>query len=165
MARWPRWPPSLFGGDVSGLAFEATVVRLAGLAAAKGGTVIAAEAEQDELLARDRATTSAAARMLASGTDVVATPLRKSGRWFPYAQLSFTRMLDADTAAHDRGTLRAPRGLAQRPTPQVCSACYRPRARVVRVVAGLPVYYVSRVGLRGAVNRNRREPGDDDQAR
>jgi hypothetical protein len=100
-ATCPRWPQSLFGGDVSEPSFEATVVRLAHLAAAGGGTVAAADVEQDELLARNRGTTSAAARMLASGTDVVATPVTEPGQWFPYAQLSFTRMMDADTAARD----------------------------------------------------------------
>jgi hypothetical protein len=77
---------------VGGLSFEATVVRLARLAAVRGGTVAAADVEQDELLARDRATTSAAARMLASGTDVVSMPETQPGRWFPYARLTFTRM-------------------------------------------------------------------------
>lgn len=73
------------------LSFEATVVRLARLAAARGGTLAAADVERDELLARDPDTTSAAARMLAGGTDVVATPETEPGRWFPYAQLTFTR--------------------------------------------------------------------------
>jgi len=101
MATCPRWPQSLFGGDVSELSFEATVVHLARLAAANGGTVAAADVEQDELLAADRSTTSAAARMLASGTDVVATPATDPEHWFPYAQLSFTRMVDADAADRD----------------------------------------------------------------
>jgi hypothetical protein len=82
---------------VGGLSFEATVVRLARLAAARGGTIAAADVEQDELLARDRGTTSAAARMLASETDVVAIPETEPGRWFPYAQLTFTRMPSANT--------------------------------------------------------------------
>jgi hypothetical protein len=84
--------PSLCGGDVSALTFEATVVRLARLAAARGGTIAAADVEQDELLARDQGTTSAAGRMLASGTDVVAIAETEPGRWFPYARLTFTRM-------------------------------------------------------------------------
>ena len=83
---------------MSGLSFEATVVRLARLAAAQGGTVAAVDVEQDDLLARDRRTTSAAARMLASGTDVVSTPVTEPEQWFPYAQLTFTRMLAADAA-------------------------------------------------------------------
>jgi hypothetical protein len=74
---------------VAGLTFEATVVRLARLAAARGGTLAASEVEQDELLARDRGTTSAAARMLASGTDVESTPETEPRRWFPYAKLTF----------------------------------------------------------------------------
>jgi hypothetical protein len=82
----------MFGGDVSGLSFQATVVRLAHLAATRGGAVAAADVEEDDLLARDRGTTSAAARMLASGTDVVSKPATEPGRWFPYAQLTFTRM-------------------------------------------------------------------------
>jgi hypothetical protein len=77
---------------VSGLSFEGTVVRLARLAAARGGTVAAADVEQDELLARDRGTTSAAARMLASGTEVVSSPVTDPERWFPYANLTFTRL-------------------------------------------------------------------------
>ena len=81
----------------AGLSFEATVVRLARLAAARGGTLVAVEVEQDELLARDRGTSSAAARMLACGTEVVATPETDSERWFPYAQLTFTRMRSTNT--------------------------------------------------------------------
>jgi len=77
---------------VTRLSFEATVVRLARLAAARGGTIAAADVEQDELLAGDRDTTSAAGRMLASGTDVVAIPETELAHWFPYAQLTFTRM-------------------------------------------------------------------------
>ena len=84
---------------MSGLSFEATVVRLARLASTRGGTVAAADVEQDELLAQDRATTSAAARMLASGTDVVSAPETEQGRWFPYARLTFTRM----SAGHAAG--------------------------------------------------------------
>jgi hypothetical protein len=84
---------------MEGLSFEATVVRLARLAATRGGTVAAADVEQDELLARDRATTSAAARMLASGTDVVSTPETEPGRWFPYAQLTFTQMSHGDAGS------------------------------------------------------------------
>jgi hypothetical protein len=81
---------------VAGLSFEATVVRLSRLAAARGGIVAAADVEQDELLARDRGTTSAAARMLEGGTDVVSTPETEPGRWFPYAQLTFTRLAPKD---------------------------------------------------------------------
>jgi uncharacterized protein YndB with AHSA1/START domain len=72
------------------------VVRLARLAAARGGTVVAADVEQDELLARDRGTTSAVARMLASGTDVVSTPETQPRRWFPDAQLTFMEMARED---------------------------------------------------------------------
>ena len=74
------------------LTFQATVIRLANLAAARGGTVTTVDVELDELLARDRGTTSAAARMLASGTDVASTPETEPGRWFPYAQLTFTQI-------------------------------------------------------------------------
>ena len=81
---------------MAGLTFEATVVRLARLAAARGGTVAAADVEHDELLARDPGTTSAAARMLAGGTDVLSTPETEPGRWFPYAQLTFTQMAHGD---------------------------------------------------------------------
>ena len=83
---------------MTGLSFEATVVRIARLAAARGGTLAAADVEQDDLLARDRGTTSAAARMFASGTDVVCTPVTEPGQWFPYAQLTFARMPAADAA-------------------------------------------------------------------
>lgn len=78
---------------MTGLSFEATVVRLTHLAAARGGTVSAADVEQDDMLARDHATTSAAARMLASGTEVVPAPaVDEAGQWFPYAELTFTRL-------------------------------------------------------------------------
>jgi hypothetical protein len=73
---------------VDGLSFEATVVRLTRVAAARGGTISAADVEEDELLARDRGTTSAAARMLATETDVVSIPETDPERWFPYARLT-----------------------------------------------------------------------------
>lgn len=78
------------------LSFEATAVRLARLATLRGGTVGAADVEQDELLARDPATTSAAARMLASRTYVLSTRKTEPGRWFPLARLTFTRILNRD---------------------------------------------------------------------
>jgi hypothetical protein len=77
---------------VSGLSVERTIVRLTGLAVARGGTVAVADVEEDERLAANRSTTSAAARMLATGSDVVAEPATDSRRWFPYARLIFTRM-------------------------------------------------------------------------
>jgi hypothetical protein len=77
---------------VGGLSFEATVVRIARLAAVRGGTLAAADVEGDELLARDRGTTSAAARMLAGGTEVVSEPAAEHGRWFPFARLTLTRL-------------------------------------------------------------------------
>jgi len=86
-------PQSLFGGEVSRLTFESTVVRLARLAASRGGTLAAADVEADEVLAGDRGTTTAAAHMLAGGTEVVAEPAER-GRWFPYARLTFMRMSD-----------------------------------------------------------------------
>jgi hypothetical protein len=89
---------------VSGLSFEATVVRLARLAAARGGTVAAADVEQDELLARDRGTTAAAARMLAGGTEVVSSPVSDPERWFPYASLTFTRMSPGGASPTPGGT-------------------------------------------------------------
>jgi hypothetical protein len=80
------------------LSFEASVVRLARLAAVRGGTITAGDVEQDELLAGDHGTTSAAARMLAGGSEVVSEPSTDPVRWFPYAQLTFTRMLAAGGA-------------------------------------------------------------------
>ena len=77
-----------------GLSFEATVVRLGRLAVASGGTVAAADVERDALLARDRDTTTAAARMLAGGTDVVSAPVTEREEWFPYAELTFTQLVD-----------------------------------------------------------------------
>jgi len=79
------------GGDVSRLSFEATVSRLTRLAASRGGALAAPDVEADVLLAADRGTTSAAARMLAGGTEVVSEPAGERGRWFPYARLIFTR--------------------------------------------------------------------------
>jgi len=78
---------------MSPLSFEATVARLARLAASRGGTLAAADVEADVLLAGDRGTTSAAAHMLAGGTEVVAEPA-EHGRWFPYARLTFMRLPD-----------------------------------------------------------------------
>ena len=72
------------------------MVWLARLVAMRGGTVAGAEFEQDELLARHRGTTSVAARLVASGTDVVSTPETEPGRWLPYAQLTFTQMAHGD---------------------------------------------------------------------
>ncbi len=74
---------------MGGLSFEATVVRITHLAVRQGGSVTAADIEQDDLLAVDRRTTSAAGRMLAGGTDVVAQPTLDSARWFPFAELTF----------------------------------------------------------------------------
>jgi hypothetical protein len=87
---------------VAGLSFEATVVRLARLAARQGGTVAGADVEQDELLSRDRGTTSAAARMLASGTHVVSTPETEPGRWFPFEHLTFVQLADGDAGPPER---------------------------------------------------------------
>jgi hypothetical protein len=56
--------------------------------------------EEDEQLAANRGTTSAAARMLATGSDVVAEPATDSTHWFPYARLIFTRMAD-ETAGRE----------------------------------------------------------------
>jgi hypothetical protein len=81
---------------VARLTFEATVARLARLAATRGGTLGASDVERDELLARDPGPTSAAARMLASGTEIVSTPETESGRWFPYERLTFTQMARGD---------------------------------------------------------------------
>lgn len=75
-----------------GLSFEATVIRIARLAASHGGMLGAAEVESDKPLARDRRLTSAAARMLAGGRHVVAESATEPDRWFPYARLTFTRI-------------------------------------------------------------------------
>jgi hypothetical protein len=77
---------------MSTLSFEATVVRLTRLAARQGGTVSAADVEADDPLARDRSTTSAAGHLLAGGTDVVSRPAEAADGWFPYAELTFTRL-------------------------------------------------------------------------
>ena len=89
------------------LTFQATVIRLARLAAARGGTVAAVDVELDELLAGDRGTTSAAARMLASGTDVASTPETEPGA----------------VRAHRSNCPFSPRGQAgkNRPTPRTAS--------------------------------------------
>jgi hypothetical protein len=75
---------------VSGLSLERTVVRLTGLALARGGAVAVADVEEDAQLAANHGMTSAAARMLATGSDVVAEPATDSTHWFPYARLIFT---------------------------------------------------------------------------
>lgn len=85
-------PPNRFAGDVTAPRFEATVARLARLAAGRGGTVAAADVESDEPLGRDRRLTCAAARMLAGGVHVVAEPATEPGCWFPFARLTFTGM-------------------------------------------------------------------------
>jgi hypothetical protein len=77
------------GDEVSRLSFEATVSRLTRLAASRGGALVAADVEADVLLAADRGTTAAAARMLAGGTEVVSESGGERGRWFPYARLIF----------------------------------------------------------------------------
>ena len=76
---------------MNGLSFEATVARIARLAAGRGGRVTAADIERDDLLAADRRTTSAAGRMLAGGTTVVADAGVDPRRWFPFAALRFTQ--------------------------------------------------------------------------
>jgi hypothetical protein len=75
------------------LTFEASVLRLARLAARLGGTLTAEDVERDEVLARDHETTAAAAHLLAGGTNVVSTPPEEADSWFPYGELTFTRPL------------------------------------------------------------------------
>lgn len=88
---------------MNGLTFEATLARFARLARAGGGTITAFDVEHDPLLARDRGTTSAASRKLASGTDVVATAKAEPHRWFPYAELRFERaIVDGQAGARER---------------------------------------------------------------
>lgn len=82
------------------LSFAATVGRLSTLADAREGALAAADIEEDEPLMRSRNTTSAAARMLASGSDVVAEPSTDSAHWFPYARLTFTS-ISSDAARHE----------------------------------------------------------------
>jgi hypothetical protein len=81
---------------VSELSFEATVIRIARMAARQGGSLSAGDVEHDDVLARNPSVTSAAAHMLAGGVNVVSRPPDAECKWFPYAELTFTRMRDAD---------------------------------------------------------------------
>lgn len=73
------------------LSFEATVGRIARLAAGLGGTIAAGDVERDRLLALDRSVTSAAARLLASRTNVTSEAATDPAHWFPFERLTFTR--------------------------------------------------------------------------
>jgi hypothetical protein len=75
------------------LSFEASVLRIARLAAGLGGTITAEDVERDDVLARDHDTTAAAAHLLAGGTNVVSTPPEEPDSWFPYGELTFTHPL------------------------------------------------------------------------
>jgi hypothetical protein len=72
------------------MTFDETTARLVALARANGGYLTAAQVEADEVLAADRATTSAAAHALAGSTNVFGTS-RNDG-WFPYAELHFSEL-------------------------------------------------------------------------
>jgi hypothetical protein len=71
---------------------ETAAGRIADLAAENGGVVSAAVIEADPTLAEDRETTSAAAHMLAGGTNVFASVEEDGREWLPYSELAFTGM-------------------------------------------------------------------------
>jgi hypothetical protein len=76
--------------DLQPLTLERTLMRLAEIAAARGGTLSAVDVEQDDYLARDRPLTAAAARMLAAGSAVADESPPTS--WFPFKLISFKEL-------------------------------------------------------------------------
>lgn len=74
--------------DLQPLTLERTLMRLVALAAARGGTLVAADVEQDEQLTSNRGLTSAAARMLAGGAAAEGEPA--AAGWFPFNRLTLT---------------------------------------------------------------------------
>jgi len=74
--------------DLQPLSFERTLMRLVALAAARGGSLVASDVEQDEQLGNNRPLTSAAARMLAGGVGVRAEAAGTG--WFPFELLTLT---------------------------------------------------------------------------
>jgi hypothetical protein len=86
---------SRFAGDVRGLSFEATVVRLAGLAVACGGTLAAVDVEEDGPLMENRGAARPRRRPNARRRKRrFAEPATDSAQWFPHARLTFTLISD-----------------------------------------------------------------------
>ncbi len=75
------------------MTFEQAAVRLFELAKENGGTVTAAQVENDPALATAaREVVTAAAHMLAGGTNVFPLDASAPREWFPYAGLSFREL-------------------------------------------------------------------------
>ena len=75
--------------DDQPVSFEEVTARLLSLARQSGGTVTAAQVEDDERLSRDENLTSAAARALASSTNIFSFDEPDDGRnWFPFSGLT-----------------------------------------------------------------------------
>jgi hypothetical protein len=71
------------------VSFEEVTARLLSLARQSGGKVTAAQVEEDERLSRDENLTSAAARALASSTNIFSFEEPNDGRsWFPFSGLT-----------------------------------------------------------------------------
>jgi hypothetical protein len=78
--------------------FDEAVEQLVALARRSGGRITAMEVESDPTLASDREIVSAAARKLDGSTNIFGTPQPpSSGGWFPFAELHFTELPDADS--------------------------------------------------------------------
>jgi hypothetical protein len=69
---------------------EEAAGRLIALAEANAGTVTAAQVEADPALQEDRDSVSAAAHMLAGGTNVFSYDESDDREWFPYSGLIFS---------------------------------------------------------------------------
>jgi hypothetical protein len=76
------------------LGFEESIARITELASGQGGTITAADIEADEVLARDREMTAAAAHQLAGVANVIAVKAAESTEWFPYDELAFVDEAD-----------------------------------------------------------------------
>ncbi len=83
--------------DTHPVTFDEVTARLLALARQNGGRVTAAQVESDERLARDHMLTSAAARALASSTNIFSFDETDDGRsWFPFSGLIVNQLRAVD---------------------------------------------------------------------
>jgi hypothetical protein len=72
------------------MTYEQAQDALLAIARANGGLITAAIVEQDDTLAADQPTVSAAARAFAGSTNVFAVPRESDEGWFPYSEIRIT---------------------------------------------------------------------------
>jgi hypothetical protein len=83
------------------MTFDEATGRLVALARQNNGTITASQVEADPELSREKSLVCAAARALASATNVFADDDGDSARdWFPYASIAFTELRAARSLEH-----------------------------------------------------------------